>query len=112
MVTVGDGANWVVDMLSRGITSGGWHRIGDLSSATAGWTPVSLTISSSAITDYLDSTSNDEILVRLYSSNASQVYCITMALSKYHTVMNFASQTSCLQFGSRPSLRCRSFGAS
>ncbi|CAN0440151.1 unnamed protein product, partial [Pylaiella littoralis] len=72
IITLGSGSNWAVEVLNRGPT-GGWDTIGDLSSASStGWTPVSLTITSSSLTDYLDTSYDNEVLIRVRTEEAAQ----------------------------------------
>jgi len=71
-VAEGSGSSWAVDILNRG-PSLQWDALGDLSLAGAEWTAVLLTLSSGDLTDYLDATSNDEMLVRVRSESTGQV---------------------------------------
>lgn len=68
LVATGSGGNWLVDMYDRG-PADTWVTIGDLSSAGDDWTPVSLTVTSGELTNYLDSSFDNEMLVRVYTDD-------------------------------------------
>eukprot|EP00903_Cladosiphon_okamuranus_P022875 g21067.t1 len=73
LVEMGSGSNWVVDIFERDpSTSNTWETIGDLSSAGGDWSTVALTLTSSDLTKYLDPSSNNELLVRVYSTSLLQ----------------------------------------
>ena len=79
LVVDGSGSNWSVELLNRA-SGNNWDTIGDLSSAGSDWSTISLVVSSPTLTDYLDSASNDEMLVRMISSSDSQLAYIDFAL--------------------------------
>lgn len=72
LVATGSGSSWLVDMFDRG-SSNTWVNIGDLSSAGDDWTTVALTVTSSDLTNYLDSSSDNEMLMRVYTSGLLEV---------------------------------------
>lgn len=72
LVAEGSGSDWAVDLYNRG-SGDAWVTIGDLSAAGSDWTTVSLGVSSGTLTDYLDDSSDDEMLVRVRTSSALQV---------------------------------------
>lgn len=72
MIDSGSGSNWLVDLFNRGPTNT-WVNIGDLSSAGGDWTTVALTVTSSALTNYLDASSDNEMLVRVYTADLFEV---------------------------------------
>ena len=76
LVAGGSGANWLVDMYDR--STDNWTNIGDLSSAGDDWTPVSLTLQGSDLTIYLDTNFDNEMLVRVYTSNPGGVQVISL----------------------------------
>lgn len=72
-VTAGSGSNWAVEISNRGPT-GGWDTIGDLSPASsADWTPVSLTMTSPSLADYLDTNFDNEMLILVRTEDTLQV---------------------------------------
>ena len=73
----GTGSEWSVDIMNSGENSG-WEKIGDLSLVPtgSGWTTVPLTITSGDLTDYLDPSSDNEILLRVHTANKLQVRCV------------------------------------
>lgn len=72
LVATGSGSSWLVDIFERS-SSNTWETIGDLSSAGDDWSTVALTITSSDLTNYLDSTSDNEMLVRVYTTGLLEV---------------------------------------
>ncbi len=73
LVRNGSGSRWFVDILNTGEDE--WESIGDLSQAETGggWTTVPLTITGRDLSNYLNHGYNDEIAVRVYTKNSSQV---------------------------------------
>jgi len=72
LIDLGSGGNWLVDIFNRGPTNT-WVNIGDLSSAGDDWTTVALTLTNSALTDYLDASADNEMLVRVYTTDLLEV---------------------------------------
>lgn len=74
LVATGSGSNWLVDIFERG-SANTWVNIGDLSSAGGDWTTVALTVTSSDLTNYLDADFDNEMLIRVYTSDLLEVPC-------------------------------------
>lgn len=72
LVVAGSGSNWLVDIFDRGSTNT-WVTIGDLSSAGTDWTTVALAVTSSELTNFLDPSSDNEMLVRVYTTELREV---------------------------------------
>lgn len=72
LVVTGSGGSWLVDMFNRG-SSNTWDTIGDLSSAGSDWTTVELTVTSSELTNYLDPSSDNEMLLRVSTTELLEV---------------------------------------
>lgn len=72
LVSTGSGSSWLVDIFERG-SSDTWDNIGDLSSAGGDWSTVALTVTGDSLTDYLDASSDNEMLVRVYTTEALEV---------------------------------------
>ena len=70
----GKGSTWSVDVMNTS-EHGEWETIGDFSLVPrgAGWTPISLTVTDTDFTNYLDPNSDNEILIRMYSASKWQV---------------------------------------
>lgn len=72
LVSTGSGSSWLVDIFDRGSLNT-WVTIGDLSSAGDDWTTVSLTVTGSDLTNYLDPSFENEMLVRVYTTGLLEV---------------------------------------
>lgn len=67
LVATGSAGSWTVDIFNRSADT--WTNIGDLSSAGDDWTLVSLVVTGSDLTVYVDTEFGSEILVRVYNRN-------------------------------------------
>ena len=70
----GVGSTWSVDVMNTS-EHGEWETIGDFSLVPTGggWTPISMTVTDTDFTKYLDPSCDDEILIRMYSESKWQV---------------------------------------
>lgn len=67
--TEGSGSNWLVDIYHRADDKG-WETIGDFSATSSNWSPVSLTVSDTPLTNYIDYEASSDILVRVYTDTS------------------------------------------